>query len=79
MGCEKAEYPELRWLDSVYIQVMRSGKQCTRCFTDLTEQEQRAYLEALDAEGVKELCSLMANTVRGIGDLFQLKFEGVEE
>lgn len=53
MESENTEYPELRWLDSVYIQVMRSGKQCTRCFTDLTEQEQRKYLNALDAEDVK--------------------------
>lgn len=75
----KVEYPELRWLDSVFVSVVRNGKQCTRCFTDLTEQEQTDYLNTLDTNGVKELCSLMANTVRGIGDLFGMKFAGVEE
>lgn len=75
---ENEEYPELRWLDSVFVEVAREGKQLTRCFTDLTEAEQTEYLNTLDEAGVKRLCILMANTVRGIGDLFGMKFAGVE-
>lgn len=79
MESEHTEYPELHWLDSVFVQIIRSGKQFTRCFTDLTEQEQKNYLDTLNVDGVKELCTLMANTVRGIGDLFGMKFTGLEE
>lgn len=72
-------YPEPRWLDSVFIRVSRSGKICNRCFTDLNEAEQKAYLATLDHDGVEQLCMLMAGAVRGIGDLFGLTFAGSEE
>ena len=45
-------YPEPRSLDSVYIQVVRNGKSCSRCFTDLIEPEQQKYLATLDREGL---------------------------
>lgn len=72
-------YPEPRCLDSVFITVSRNGKTYTRCFTDLNEAEQKAYLATLGYEGVKRLCMLMAGAVRGIGDLFGLTFAGSEE
>ena len=76
---EKTEYPQLRWLDSVYVSVERNGNPCTRCFTDLTNDEQDRYLRSMDFEGVKELCLLMAGAVRGIGDIYGLSFVGLEE
>ena len=76
---EKTKYPELRWLDSVYVKVQRNGKMCTRCFTDLTADEQDKFLESMDFEGVKRLCLLMAGAVRGIGDIYGLSFVGAEE
>ena len=76
---EKPEYPQLRWLDSVYVEVERSGRIVKRCFTDLTNEEQAAYLGSMDFEGVKELCILMAGAVRGIGDIYGLSFVGLEE
>ena len=76
---EKTKYPELRWLDSVYVRVPRNGKMCTRCFTDLTGDEQDEFLGSMDFEGVKKLCLLMAGAVRGIGDIYGLSFVGAEE
>lgn len=76
---DKIEYPQLRWLDSVYVEVERKDKLVKRCFTDLTNEEQEAYLSKMDFEGVKDLCLLMAGAVRGIGDIYGLSFVGLEE
>lgn len=78
-GSNNQEYPALRWLDSVYVSVERNGTSCTRCFTDLTNEEQEIYLGNMDFEGVKELCMLMAGAVRGIGDIYGLSFVGLED
>ncbi len=72
-------YPEPRSLDSVYVRVVRNGESCTRSFTDLTEPEQQNYLATLDREGLERMCILMTGAVRGIGDLFGLSFEGMED
>ena len=76
---KEIEYPELRWLDSEIVEVVRGGKTVRRCFTDLTTAEQDAFLSGLDAHEVKRLCLLMAGAVRGIGDIYGLAFVGVEE
>ena len=80
-GTPKTEspYPQLRWLDSVYVSVVRHGKRCTRCFTDLTNEEQDSFLRSMNFEEVKELCLLMAGAVRGIGDIYGLSFVGIDE
>lgn len=72
-------YPELRWLDSVYVRVERDGTSVTRCFTDLTPGEQECYLGTLSLKEVTQLCLHMASAVRGIGDIYGLSFVGVEE
>lgn len=73
------DYPELRWLDSVYVQVERGGSFVTRCFTDLTTKEQENYLGALTQQEITQLCLHMASAVRGIGDIYGLSFVGVED
>lgn len=73
------EYPELRWLDSVYVKVERDGVFVSRCFTDLTTEEQECYLNTLTHDEVVRLCLHMASAVRGIGDIYGLSFVGVEE
>ena len=72
-------YPQHRSLDSVYVRVVRNGKSCTCCFTDLIESEQKAYLHTLDRDELERMCMLMASAVRGIGDLFGLSFVGMED
>ena len=73
------QYPELRWLDSVYVEVERAGSVVTRCFTDLTAEEQERYLTTLSPDEVAQLCMHMASAVRGIGDIYGLSFVGIEE
>ena len=73
------DYPVLRWLDSVYVQVERGGSSVTRCFTDLTTEEQENYLSALTQHEITQLCLHMASAVRGIGDIYGLSFVGVED
>lgn len=73
------KYPQLRWLDSVYVDVEREGKVVKRCFTDLSNEEQKAHLDSLTPEQVESLCMLMAGAVRGIGDIYGLSFVGLEE
>lgn len=71
-------YPAPRNLDSVFVQVTRNGRVYNRCFTDLTDGEQKEYLQTLSTEGLECMCMLMAGAVRGIGDLFGLSFVGAE-
>ena len=44
-----------RDLDGFYLRVHRDGKWCNRCFTDLTEEEQRKWLERLHGEGLRSM------------------------
>ena len=67
-------YPVPRNLDSVFVRVTRNGRVYNRCFTDLTDDEQKTYLQTLNTEGLERMCMLMAGAVRGIGDLFGLSF-----
>lgn len=72
-------YPVPRNLDSVFVQVSRNGRVFNRCFTDLTDEEQKAFLQTLNMDSLERMCLLMASAVRGIGDLFGLSFIGTEE
>lgn len=63
--------PEPRGLDNVYVVVERGGKECERCFTDLSADEQNSYLESLDAEGLKDVCLRLAKTARSLAELFR--------
>lgn len=78
MGHEemKVLYPRPRWLDSEIVEVQRNGQATRRCFTDLTSEEQDAYLSTLEVDDIKRLCLLMAGAVRGIGDIYGLSFVG---
>ena len=54
-------YPKERNLDGVYYRVKRDGIWCNRCYTDLTEAEQNEFMSRLDEEGLKRVCSFLAN------------------
>lgn len=42
------------------------------CFEDCPESKQDEWLNSLDAEGVKNLAKMLANTIRSIGDQLDL-------
>lgn len=46
------------------------------CFSDLTEDEQDEMLENRSVEWLKTMCKHLANTIRTIGDQFDLVAAG---
>lgn len=67
-------YPKERGLDSMYFRVERDGKWRDLCFTDLTSEEQKNALESFDKEALIRTCLILADTVRAVGDLYNLSF-----
>lgn len=62
------EYPKEFELDGIYIRVNRDGKYCNRCFTDLTKDEQKAYLGDLNERALERMCLTLADELRGFGE-----------
>ena len=67
---ENKKPPVKRNMDSVYIFAKRNGESVPCCFTDCTTEEQQEFLDDLSVEGLKEMCFILANALRGIGDHF---------
>lgn len=73
------DYPTERGLDGIFYRVERDGKYVNRCFTDLTADEQNEFLSKYDASGLKRMCLLLAETVRALGDQFDIMRADSEE
>ena len=65
-------YPMKRDLDGVYFRVSRGGKWENVCFSDLTETERIEVMRDRSPEWLRNMCHLMADTVRAIGDDFNI-------
>ncbi|MGL4548542.1 hypothetical protein [Eubacterium aggregans] len=76
---ESKSYPTECGLDGIFYRVERNGKYVNRCFTDLTEDEQNEFLEKYDVPGLKRMCLLLAETVRTLGDQFDIMRVDSEE
>ena len=72
-------YPTVKNLDGSYFNVQRGGKTVSRCFTDLTMQEQDAALETLDTEALKAMCKSFGNALRGLCDMCHIEGIGDDE
>lgn len=57
-----------RELDGVYFRVFRDGKWDSVCFTDLTEDQQRAIMENKSSEWLANMCVILARVIRELGD-----------
>ena len=72
-----AEYGKMevieRNLDGVYFRVLRGGKYKSVCFSDLTTKERDEILEKKEAPWLKSLCGILADTIREIGDQFNIR------
>ena len=66
------KYPLERHLDGVCCRVKRGGKFVPRSFSDLTDDEQKEYLNRLDEDALKRLSQLLAANLRAIGDRFDI-------
>ena len=63
---------EKRNLDGVYFRVQRDDKWDNVCFSDLTDTEKVEVMKNRDPEWLKSMCIILANTIRKIGDEFDI-------
>ena len=68
-----------RGLDGFYLRVRRGDKYVARCFSDLTEEEQKNWLERLSNDGLRRMCMELGKTIRRIGDQFDIVAVGAED
>lgn len=68
---EETLIPEPRGLDRIYSEVTRDGLIVERCFSDLSCEEQKKYLDALSSEELKNVCLELSNTIRLIAEFFR--------
>ena len=61
-----------RNLDGVYFRVQREDHFENVCFSDLTEEEQDKMLEGRNEEWLKNMCKILAKTIKDIGDIFDI-------
>lgn len=61
-------YPSERNLDSVYFRVFRDNRYTNKCFSDLTREEMKERMERFDKEGLINMCIILGETLRKIGD-----------
>ena len=64
-----------RNLDGVYFSIERDGHYESVCFSDLTENEREDVLSSKSIEWVKSLCYILADTIKEIGEQFDLVCE----
>lgn len=62
-----------RNLDGVYFRVKRDGKWRSICFSDLTAEEREEVLKDRPVEWLKQLCCILADTIKNIGEAFDLE------
>ena len=63
---------EKRNLDGVYFRVQRDGKWDNICFSDLTDEEKMKVMNDRNIEWFKSMCIILGNTIRKIGDEFDI-------
>lgn len=61
-----------RELDGVYFRIERDGKYQNICFSDLTPDEREKVLEGRTEDWLKSLCGILADTIKKIGDEFDI-------
>ena len=62
------KYPKKLELDMIFVRVNRSGKFYNPSFSDLTVDEQRAFLGDLNERALERMCLVLAKTIRTLGE-----------
>nr|DAK65127.1 MAG TPA: hypothetical protein [Caudoviricetes sp.] len=72
---------EKRNLDGAFFRIKRDGRWQNICFSDLTEEEMDAVLNGQTTIWLMSLCKYLGETLRRIGDKFDIccKVEREEE
>lgn len=63
---------EKRNLDGIYFRVKRDYKWDDVCFSDLTDEEREEVMNNKNVEWYKSMCRILANTIRNIGEQFDI-------
>jgi hypothetical protein len=63
---------ELRNLDGVYFRIKRNDEYKNICFSDLTNDEMDEVLKDRKGTWLRELCKILGNSLREIGDHFDI-------
>lgn len=61
-----------RNLDGAYFRVERDGKWQSICFSDLTENEMKIVMKDKDIDWLQSLAIHLGNTIKTIGNQFDL-------
>lgn len=61
-----------RNLDGIYFRIQRDGKWTNVCFSDMIEVEMLEVLEGRNEACLKNMCIILARTIRQIGDELDL-------
>lgn len=69
---DESKYPVKRNLDGVYFRVKRDDKWENVCFSDLTHEERDQVTNGREIEWMKQLAYIMANSLREIGEYFDI-------
>ena len=64
-----------RNLDGVYFRIKRDDHYESICFSDLTKDEREEVLNGKSIEWVKSLCYILADSLKEIGDQFDIVCE----
>lgn len=64
-----------RNLDGVYFRIKREDKYENICFSDLTDSEKTEVMKGKDETWLKFLCVTLGNTIKRIGDEFDIVTE----
>ena len=67
-----------RDLDGAYFRVCRAGRWKNVCFSDLTPEERDIIMEGRGDAWLKSLCCHLADTIKDIGETFELCGEGYD-
>lgn len=63
-----SDFKARRNLDGIFFRVKRNDKFENICFSDLTDEEKDNILKDRDAVWLREMCKILGNTIRRIGD-----------
>ena len=71
---EKETKRRFRNLDGVYFRLkMEDGKYRNVCFSDMTRSERDQVMNTKNNEWIRSLCHILADTIREIGDEFNIE------
>lgn len=72
-------YPVKRNLDNVYFRVKRDNRWENICFSDMTEAERDSVMLGESEAWLREMCNIMANTLREVGDKLNIVRQDEED